>query len=678
MSPKLKSLILLIILSRPAISQLPAGQYRTFEEFLEVLAEKQGEGASDASFLEELQELHQHPIRINDAELEEILRIPFLNEVTASSILGFRHRYGDFYSVYELASVPGIGRELAEKISWFVTVDTASAVAVDTLPRRKGIQELLSRARITFPYARGFRKEGDKPPAYAGGPLSLYTKYSYEQKSRLSLTLQGDKDPGENFLRGINRKGFDFYSGHASMEMKGIIRRVTVGDYTVRGGQGLVCWQGFSMGKSSDVMQASKNLTSIKPYTSSDETQFFRGIAVSGRIKNMAGHLFLSSRRSDANITVDEAGIRKFTSLQTSGYHRTSSEIEDKKSLRLSTAGILLTLYHQKFKAGFTGLAERSGIPCDPGSQLYERFYFRGKFNFNLSTDYHFVSGRWHLSGEMAISRSGGIAVVQGVEAELHDQLKATILFRSYGIKYHATWSGAFGAGSAANNETGWYAGLHFLPAAGIRVSGYADWFYYPWIKYGTAAPARGHDILLQADFTPNRRFSGYIRYKTSFSPDKVTTGKIYENRDVVAGNLRAHIKYDIRNLLSFTWRAECSGVGEKASGSGILLFHEISWTPSRLPATATLRLSGFLIPEWENRIYTWENDLLYSFSTFSFFGKGFRSYFRTKVALTTKLSLWFKAGITWYPGKEETGSGYAEKEGNIIRDVKIQIRYRF
>jgi hypothetical protein len=392
----------------------------------------------------------------------------------------------------------------------------------------------------------------------------------------------------------------------------------------------------------------------------------------------MAGHFFISSRRTDANVSLDEAGIRKFTSLQTSGYHRTTSEIEDKKSVRHSTAGILLTLYHQKFKAGFTGLVESYGLPCDPGSQLYERFYFRGKFNFNLSTDYHYVRGRWHLFGETAISRSGGMAVVQGVEAELHDQLKATFLFRSYGKEYHASRSSAFGAGSSANCETGWYAGLHFLPASGIKVSAYADWFYFPWIKYGTAAPALGHDILLQADFNPSRRFSGYIRYKTSLTPDKFTSGEFSENREVAAGNLRVHAKFDLRNLFSFTWRVECSGVGKQASGSGILLFHEISWTPSRLPATASLRLSGFLIPEWENRIYTWENDLLYSFSTFSFFGSGFRSYLRTKVALTANLSLWFKAGVTCYPGKKQTGSGYAEKESNIIRDVKIQIRYRF
>ncbi len=671
-------LICLLLLSFPAFSQQPDSQYHSFEEFLEIMGEKQGDGESDASFLEELQELRLHPIRINEAELEEILRIPFLNEVTAAAILGFRRRYGSFYSVYELASVPGIGREVAEKIAWFVTVDSADAASLDTLPPRKGIQEVLSRARISFPYASGFRKEGDKPPAYAGNPLSLYTKYSYEQKNYLSLVLQADKDPGESFFKGTNQTGFDFYSGHASLEMKGIIRKVTVGDFTVKSGQGLVCWQGFSMGKSAEVMQASRNLTGIKPYTSSDETQFFRGVAVTGRFKNMAAHLFLSSRRADANITVDDAGGRSFTSLQTSGYHRTVSETEDKKSIRHTASGMLFTLYHQKFKAGFTGLAEYFGIPCNPGDQLYERFYFRGQFNFNLGMDYHFVSGRWHLFGETAISKSLGLAVVQGVEADLHDQLKATLLFRKYGINYHVSWSGAFGAGSSANSETGWYAGLHFLPVSGIKVSAYADWFYFPWIKYGTAAPANGHDILLQVDFTPCRRFSGYIRYKTSLTPDKVSSVKFAENDEIAAGNLRIHAKYDLRNLLSFTWRAESSGVGKQAPGSGILVFHEISWTPSRLPVSASLRVSGFMIPDWENRIYTWENDLLYTFSTFSFFGNGFRSYLRTKIVLSKNISLWLKAGLTWYPEEEKTGSGYTGKEGNIIRDVKIQIRYRF
>ncbi len=671
--------ILLLTFSQRAFSQHPAAYYRTFEEFLEVMAEKQGDGEADASFLEDLQELHQNPVLINEAELEELLRIPFLNEVTASSILEWRRRYKLFYSVFELASVPGIGRELAEKISWFISTGEGwSSSGSDTLHRRRGIHELLSRSRITFPYARGFRGEGEKPPAYAGNPLSLYTKYSYEQRSFLSVTFQGDKDPGETFFKGTNRIGFDYYSGHASLELKGIIRRVTVGDFTVRSGQGLVCWQGFSMGKSAEVMQASRNMTLIKPYASSDETRFFRGVAVSGRYNNLAAHLYLSSRRTDGNITEDDNGVRKFTSLQTSGYHRTASEMEDKKSLRHNTAGFLLTLYNSKVKTGLNGLVESFGVPCDPGTQLYEQFYFRGRVNFNLSADYHFITGRYHLFGEAAVSRSGGLAFVQGVEADLHDQLKATFLFRSYGKKYHATWAGAFGAGSAANNETGWYAGLRFLPAAGITLSAWADWFSFPWIKYGTAAPARGHDILLQADFTPRRRFSGYIRYKTSLTPEKETSGKIYENRETTAGNLRMHTKLDIRNLLSFTWRTEWSGLTKPSSGKGMLLLQEISWTPEKLPVSASLRISGFWIPTWEKRIYAYENDLLYSFSTFSFYGKGFRSYLRLKADLLKNLALWFKTGLTWYPGVEKTGSGTAEKPGNIIRDVKIQIRYRF
>ena len=101
-------------------AQQPESRFRNVEELLETLAGEMEEGEENASWLEELKQLSENRIDVNSAGKEELLRIPFLNELNAGEIIRYRERFGPFFTPYELASVPGIGRDLAERISFFI------------------------------------------------------------------------------------------------------------------------------------------------------------------------------------------------------------------------------------------------------------------------------------------------------------------------------------------------------------------------------------------------------------------------------------------------------------------------------------------------------------------------------------------------------------------------------
>jgi len=76
----LKSCIFSIFLVMKTISgftQSPSGLYHSFEEFIGSLAEEMEESEENASWLEELHELHVNPVDINTAGKEELLSIPF-------------------------------------------------------------------------------------------------------------------------------------------------------------------------------------------------------------------------------------------------------------------------------------------------------------------------------------------------------------------------------------------------------------------------------------------------------------------------------------------------------------------------------------------------------------------------------------------------------------------------
>ncbi len=666
--------------SLPALyAQHPGSYYPTLESLLESLAEEmEGEDAASAR-MEELQEKSDHPVNLNTASAEELLEIPLVTAATASAIISYREKYGSFFSSFELASVPGVGRDLAEKIGFFAYAgDQADVASKDSATRSPGFHRLLLRGWRTFPAGEEYLGSGDQSADYPGSAMKLFTRYSYENPGRIKAGLTAEKDPGEPFFKGHNNTGFDFYSAHISMKIHDRIPFVILGDYTVMSGQGLVLWQGFSPGRSADILQVSRNLSRIRPYTSTDENRFFRGMAVTFRSKQSSLNLFFSSKKSDGNLTLTPDSLTVFTSLQSSGYHRTLSEIADKKSVRHTVAGGFFSVARNQFKGGVTGLWEQFGYPWIPGDQMYEKYLFRGTRNFTLGCDYRWVTGPWQFSGEGALSRSGGKAFVQTVEARLHDQLQWVFLFRHFGRNYHATWANAFGGSDRVNNETGLYSGMKILPAAGLTFSAYADLFRSSWLRYTTSSPSEGYEITGQADCRISRRISGYVRLKTKNSQGKTAGEHMPATIRETKSNLRFHATAEISREWIVHARVETLWGEVPAAEKGILTFADLAWTPQDFPVSALLRLTGFHTDSYQSRIYTFENDLLYVFSVPAFYGHGFRVFLNTKWSLSNHLEAWIKAGYTHQSGEGSPGEETGFVSETSKSEVKIQLRYRY
>lgn len=660
---------------QPLKAQFPEGRYRNLDALIESLAETVDDNEASLSWLEELHELYENPVDINSCSRDDLLKIPFVNEITADKIIDYRTRNGPFYSVYEIAAVQGVGSDMAEKISFFIyTGEIPSRGEISVTNRVR--HEWLVRGNRNFPVSSGYKAKNGETPAYQGSPERFYFRYLCKNSDRWQAGLTAEKDPGETFFRTGNPQGFDFYSGHISFLSKNRKSKLIAGDFTARSGQGLVIWQGFQAGKSSDVTQISRNTSLIRPYTSTDENLFFRGIASSVEIRNSRINLFFSSKRSDANMEVTDS-LRYITSLQTSGYHRTRSESEDEKSVRHSVAGMIWNFHGNNFKTGLTLLYEKLGYPFRPGEQLYEKFYFNGSENFNIGCDYRWVRGRIEVYGEAAVARSGGVGLLQGLDARLHDQVHVAFLFRHFDKDYHATWASVFANESKAINETGCYAGLRVLPAPGIILSGYTDWHSSQWIKYTTASPSSGNDFHFQADFRFCPHFSGYFRFRERSRDVKTQAENLYLGKKEERQNFRAHFRTLISETFQLQSRIEAVRLLSGQREKGFLVYQDLAWSPVRIPASVVLRAAWFHTGSYNSRIFAYENDLLYTFSSLSFYGKGIRTYLDLHIRVTDKLEGWLKAANTSWFGQETVGSGYDKISSSSKSEIKIQIRYR-
>lgn len=648
------------------------------ENIIESITEDMEEGTEAAYILETLERLSENPVDINNAGHRQLAEIPFLNEIQISNLLEYRKQFGPVYSLFELVAVEGFSKTTVEKIEPFIylgEVDKTPAQSPGLL--KNGRHELFLRTTTVTQKPKGFVHGKDSVIPFEGDKFRHYTRYKFVAGDNISAGITGEKDPGEAFLRGSNKYGFDFWSAHLKIKINKLIEYITIGDYNLRCGQGLVIWQGFSTGKSTGILDNSKSNGGIYPFTSTDENRFFRGIGMSLKKGSSYMDIFFSYKKNDANLLVSDKSEICFSSLQNSGYHRTNEEIADKNSLKDLNTGIHVTHRFKNLKTGATFLYRRFNYPYCPADQLYNLFQLNGTNNLVLGSDYYFSKGIFQLYGEAAISKSKGKAFLQGAVANLHDQIQFSLLFRHFGKNYNSLWASAFSESSSVRDETGLYMGIRLLPFKHVTLSAYSDMFRSKWIKYTTAAPLNGYDINIQADCSLSDRITFYVRYKNKRKDKKSTDDKINKNLPEQYKKTRLHFQYKPTKKLTLKSRLEHIFYKFAENEKGWLAFQDIQYSFQRIPVNMTVRLAWFNTDSYNSRIYAYENDLLYAFSIPSFFEEGFRTYINLKYKISKHVEFWMKIAGTAFKDVESVGSGYNEIPGNKKNEVKFQLRLK-
>ncbi len=659
-------------------AQVPDAQYQ-IEAIIESVIEEMGEEYDATLLLEDLQGFAANPLNINTATRDELSRLHLLNIIQVEHLVAYREKYGPVLSIYELNAIDALHPEILKRMEpfvWFGPPDEERRKLSEIL--KYGRHELLLRSLGNLQAAEGYKEREDGTVPYEGNRFRYYSRYRFQSGNDISAGVIAEKDPGEAFFAGTNPHGFDFYSAHLSFKVSPFIQNITVGDFIVRSGQGLVVWQGFSMGKSLYALNISKTNQGIRPYTSTDENQYFRGISTALKAGDSRFSFFFSKKNRDGNLASSDSLGTWFTSLQSSGYHRTESEIADKKSVGDLNAGVLGSWQSGNLKLGAVFLYRHFALPFMPANQLYNRFYFRGTENYVSGADYLYSKGNYQLYGEAAVSKSGGKAVLQGVTAYLHDRIQLSSLFRHFDKDYHAIWAAPFSEGSSAANETGLYLGTHILPFKYVTLSAYSDVHRSEWIKYTTAGPSNGWDVFAQADFRPPGPFQVYIRYKNEEKDKKFLLNEKHVTQPEQFRKSRFHVQYNLSEAIVLKARFEHVQYKGLKTENGIMAYQDVQFSPVRFPLNLSARIAWFNTESYNTRIYAYENDLLYTFAIPAFYGEGFRTYMNLKYKLSEKAEVWVKMANTIQNNTESIGTGYNQIAGNQKTELKFQLRLKF
>ena len=637
----------------------------------------------DDSWLQQMGRFLKDPIDLNEATETTLKEFQILTPVQIQQLISYRNLCGAFISIYELQAVPGWDISVVKKIRPFITVSDHTPMSKLLGARAgKGDHSITIRVSQTLEPSKGYHPDSSATNFYPGSPQRIFLRYSYHFKNLLQWGLLAEKDAGEQFLKGKQKLGFDFYSAHIFLQNFGNIRSLVLGDFTVNLGQGLVQWQTLAFTKSADVINIKREGSVLKPYHSAGEVNFHRGIGVTMAKRRWQATVFGSFRKIDANIFVDTLSQRDafVSSLQVSGYHRTQSEAYDKGAQKQLALGGNLSYRNKRLQVGINGIHYTFRLPIQKSNDPYNKFALAGKGLGNYSVDFNYTLKNMHFFGEAAVTGKLDRAFIGGLIMSVSSVADMSLLYRNLSPSYTSLYTNAFSENSNPVNEKGLYIGLSVRPADAWRIDAYTDLFKFPWLKYRVDAPSGGMDLLVQVSYKPNKQLEIYSRFQSSIkarnSPEDSSTLEIVAPQS--ARNWRGQVNYKISPEITLRHRTELLWVGKDAPEQGFLTSLDFLYKPALKPWSGNIRIQYFETGGYDSRLYAYENDVLYNFSIPVFFGKGYRYYLNFNRDINKKLSAWLKWSQTIYPAENVIGSGLDQINGHVKTEVRLQALYNF
>jgi len=652
------------------------------EQQLENLTDADQAETEDDTYLQELENFRRNPLNVNTAEADELKQLRIVTDLQIANLISYRNLFGKLLSIYELQAVPAWDVNTIRKLLPFISATTPLSLSAEAGKRfSDGEHSLLLRISQVLEKADGFNKStsGTK---YLGSPQRIFFRYRYTYKNLLQFGLVGDKDAGEQFLKGAQNKGFDFYSFHLFARKIGSIQALAIGDFSVNMGQGLIQWQGLAFKKSVDVMGVKRQSAVLRPYNSAGEFYFHRGAGITIRKGKIESTVFASFRKLGGNFVADTVNNEDFiSSFLTSGYHRTNSENQDRNNLSQTTLGGNIIYRGNRWQVGINGVYYHFSLPIVKRSEPYNLYAISGQQWYNFSVDYSYTYKNLHFFGEAAADKRLNKAFINGLLLSVDPRVDISIVQRTIHKGYQSINGNAFTENTYPTNETGFYAGVSIRPAIGWRIDVYGDIYKFPWLKYQVDAPSSGKDYLAQLTFTPSRQVEIYTRFrnetKQTNQSDNITVANFLAT--IPKQSWRTQVMYKINPAIALRNRVELLWYGNNGNKeNGFLTFFDFIYKPLLKPVSGVIRLQYFETDSYNSRIYAYENDVLYSFSIPAFSDQGFRYYLTLNYDLTRKIAVWLRWAQTIYQNRNTIGSGLDEITGNRRSEAKIQVRWIF
>jgi len=651
------------------------------------------EDNAPATELKEMLDLWlEHPLNVNSEEAGHLAEQGLISIFQLNKLKEYRMMYGNLLSIYELKNIDGWNLDLAQKVAPYLsTGENPEAVDLSSPQRDRCHQQLVLKTSVNPELRKGYKENGEDSipvqPHYLGSPFRMSLRYDLTIGKLFEFGLRMEKDQGEplmlkNELLKIEYQGVDHLSAFIKFNFRRLLKTVIIGDYRMAFGYGLNYSGGSMMSGTAEglIYPAHRH----RANTSMSESGYLRGASVYLQKGHIGLTGFISFNKFDGTSietdTMDGKPI-SFSSIDISGLHRTASEISQRKLITEQIYGGHLVFMNNWLKLGLISYYSCFDIPMELHHEPYARFRFSGKSNLISGLTMAIWLRRIRVASEFSISRNKALALIAGAEFIPVNGISLNLIYRHFDRDYQNLHGSGFNSGSNNDNETGVQAVIRMETAAKWLISLIADVSETRWVSYQLNAPSRKWFAMLAAERAWRDKGGIYLyaKYRKETMKNPGEYSRVIHPVYGYRMNFRLEGRYMVLKRFTFKTRAENNlyYIQGGSYQSGWLFMQDIGYTPLHLPFHVWMRIGFFESEGYETRLYAYENDVLYDFSSFMHDGKGLRAVLLMKYSPWKWLDCWFRISSVNYRDRPVISSGWDEVEGSRLEEIEVQIRIK-
>lgn len=547
------------------------------------------------------------PININQTDYDELTDLRFLSSRQIEDILLYvrEHPMTDIRELKLIYSLKDYDIRLLTPFIYAGEPKPNKIYAAEVFRYAK--HEIIARADATNLEKYMADKEPD--------PVATQLRYRFNYRNKVQFGAYLKRPRG-------GEKEDLLYGGYIQLSDLGPMKTIVAGNFQAEFGQGLVLSGPFHGSRSSYVLNAGMSRDDLRKYSSTNgagmhgvgaTAQFTKG---KNRVSITA--LYSLTRTNDSTL--------------------------------LHTVGGNITYRRDRLKIGLTTIENiySDSLQYYFRNARYNQHYFRGDKQFVGGVNWRYNWGivDWFGEAAAAQNRTWGYGVETGLRIYPVSDVGLVVLYRYYSPWFDPRWGYAYAQTSRINDENGLYLGAEIKRLQNWRFSAYGDVFYFSGIKYGIPySPSWGFDTQAQAEYI-RREWHALLRFRAKEKCKKDT--------------------YSLRGQLNWNYggwhlrtQADCNFVKDSLHNLtwGYAINQDVHYSFSRVPLVLQLRLQWFDARKWDNRIYSYENDVLYGYSVPALYRKGGRMYLNMRWQIIPQLSIYLRVSETIYTKvRDDTG----------------------
>ena len=377
------------------------------------------------------------------------------------------------------------------------------------------------------------------------------------------------------------------YGGYIQLKDIGPMKTVVAGNYQASFGYGLVVGSPFKRGKSAYIQSTATTDEGLKKFSS-------------------VGDSYNYFHGVGATARVKWADLSAFYSLR-----------QGKEDAWNHVVGVNATARWRKLKVGVTGIEEFKG----------DRLKVKGNGAMGANVRYNW--GKVDVWGEMAASHAEhwGWGTIMGVRVNPISDLNLLAIYRYYSPEYDNIYANALSSKTRVYNEHGGYLGVEYNRLRNWQLSLFGD----VWKE--------GYETMAQADFLSPKDNKMHMRLRAK-RKNEIDTYSARWNGVWELGEWKLKTQVDANMVYA-----------EEKWSYGFSVFQDVEYRFVKVPIVLQFRAQAFDAREWNNRVYMYENDVLYAYAIPFVYGLGGRFWLNARYKINDTFAVYLRVSETVYQG---------------------------